>query len=62
MLIERGGELVRREEVRKKFWPNDTMVEFNHNINAAIRNCGERWATLPTNPSTSRPWHGVATG
>lgn len=36
MLIERGGELVTREEIKKKFWPNDTVVEFDHSINAAI--------------------------
>jgi DNA-binding winged helix-turn-helix (wHTH) protein len=37
LLIERGGELVTREEIKKKFWPNDTVVEFDHSINAAIR-------------------------
>lgn len=38
MLVERGGELVSREEIKKKLWPNDTIVEFDHTINAAIRN------------------------
>jgi len=38
MLIEREGELVAREEIRKKLWPNDTIVEFDHSINSAIRN------------------------
>ena len=37
MLVEREGELVAREEIRKKLWPNDTIVEFDHSINAAIR-------------------------
>jgi len=37
MLVEREGELVTREEIRKKLWPNDTIVEFDHSINAAIR-------------------------
>jgi len=37
MLVERDGELVSREEIRKKLWPNDTIVEFDHSINAAIR-------------------------
>src|SRR5215472_3077901 len=36
MLIEREGELITREEIRKKFWPNDTIVEFDHSINVAI--------------------------
>jgi serine/threonine protein kinase/Tol biopolymer transport system component len=37
MLIERPGELVLREEIRSKLWPNDTIVEFDHSINTAIR-------------------------
>jgi len=36
MLIEREGEVATREEIRKQFWPNDTIVEFDHSINAAI--------------------------
>jgi serine/threonine protein kinase/predicted Zn-dependent protease len=38
MLVEREGELATREEIKKKLWPNDTIVEFDHSINAAIRN------------------------
>src|SRR5271165_30771 len=37
MLLERGGEIVTREEIQKKLWPNDTVVEFDHSINAAIK-------------------------
>jgi eukaryotic-like serine/threonine-protein kinase len=37
MLLERPGEVVNREEIRKKLWPNDTIVEFDHSINAAIK-------------------------
>jgi DNA-binding winged helix-turn-helix (wHTH) protein len=37
MLVEREGDIVTREEIRKKLWPNDTVVEFDHSINAAIR-------------------------
>jgi eukaryotic-like serine/threonine-protein kinase len=38
MLVERQGEVVTREEIRKRLWPNDTIVDFDHSINAAIRN------------------------
>jgi serine/threonine protein kinase/tetratricopeptide (TPR) repeat protein len=38
MLVEREGDLVSREEIRKRLWPNDTIVEFDHSINAAIKN------------------------
>ena len=37
MLVERGGEIVTREEIQKKLWPNDTVVEFDKSINAAIK-------------------------
>ena len=36
MLVDRSGELVTREEIKKKLWPNDTVVEFDHGIHAAI--------------------------
>ncbi len=36
MLVERSGELVTREEIKKKLWPNDTVVEFDHSIHTAI--------------------------
>ncbi len=37
MLVDRGGKIVTREEIRKKLWPNDTVVNFDQGINAAIR-------------------------
>ncbi len=36
MLLERSGELVTREELRKCLWPNDTIVEFEHSISVAM--------------------------
>ncbi len=36
MLLVRRGGVVAREEIRKKLWPNDTIVEFDRSINAAI--------------------------
>ncbi len=37
MLVEREGEVVSREEIQNKLWPNDTVVEFDHGINTAIK-------------------------
>ena len=37
MLLERAGEVVSREEIQYKLWPNDTVVEFDHSINTAIK-------------------------
>ena len=30
MLLEHPGEVVSREEIRRRLWPNDTVVEFEH--------------------------------
>jgi DNA-binding winged helix-turn-helix (wHTH) protein/predicted Zn-dependent protease len=37
MLLERPGEVVGRDEIRKKLWPEDTFVEFDDGLNTAIR-------------------------
>jgi len=37
MLLHRPGEIVLRDEIRLALWPNDTVVEFDAGINAAIK-------------------------
>jgi eukaryotic-like serine/threonine-protein kinase len=37
MLLERPGEVVMRQEIQRRLWPNDTVVEFENSINAAIK-------------------------
>lgn len=37
MLLKRPGQLVSREELRKKLWPGDTYVDFDHSLNAAVK-------------------------
>jgi eukaryotic-like serine/threonine-protein kinase len=37
MLLERPGEIVTREEVRQRLWPENTFVEFDNSIGVAIR-------------------------
>ena len=36
MLLEHPGEVLTREDIRKELWPDDTVVEFEHSINAAM--------------------------
>jgi Tol biopolymer transport system component/DNA-binding winged helix-turn-helix (wHTH) protein len=36
-LLERPGEVVTREELRSRLWPEDTFVDFDHSLNAAIK-------------------------
>jgi TolB-like protein/DNA-binding winged helix-turn-helix (wHTH) protein len=35
MLLERPGEIVTREEIRKRLWPADTFVDFDSGLNRA---------------------------
>jgi DNA-binding winged helix-turn-helix (wHTH) protein/Tol biopolymer transport system component len=37
LLLERPGELVTREEIRKHLWPEDTFVDFEHSLNTHIK-------------------------
>ena len=36
MLLQRPGEVLTREDIRKELWPNDTFVEYEHSISAAM--------------------------
>src|SRR5262245_20367482 len=37
MLLRHPGEVVLREEIRQALWAGDTVVEFDHGINATIQ-------------------------
>jgi DNA-binding winged helix-turn-helix (wHTH) protein len=37
LLLARPGEVVTREEIRRALWPDNTVVEFDHSINAALK-------------------------
>lgn len=37
MLLERPGEVVTRDEIRERLWPDGTFVDFDNNISSAIR-------------------------
>jgi len=39
-LVERPGEIVTREELRERLWP-DEFVDFDHSLNAAVRKLRE---------------------
>src|SRR4029077_10848216 len=41
MLLEKPGEVVTREEVRKRLWLEDTFVDFDHGLNNAINRLRE---------------------
>ena len=43
--------LVTREEIQKKLWPNDTVVEFDHGINTAIQKLRQALGDSADKPS-----------
>lgn len=49
-LLEHPGELVTREELRKCLWPNDTIVEFEHSISAAMNRLRQALSDSAENP------------
>ena len=50
MLLEHPGEVVTREEIRRKLWPNDTIVEFEHSISAAMNRLRQALGDSADNP------------
>src|SRR6266568_8897687 len=40
-LLERPGELVTRQELKKKLWPDDTFVDFDQSLNKAVNRLRE---------------------
>jgi DNA-binding winged helix-turn-helix (wHTH) protein len=36
MLLEHAGEVVTREELKKRLWPGDVIVDFELNLNTAV--------------------------
>jgi DNA-binding winged helix-turn-helix (wHTH) protein len=50
-LIERPGEAVTREELRRRLWPDDTFVGFDHSLNNAVNRLRE---TLHDSAESSR--------
>jgi len=37
LLLERPGEIVRREELQERLWAAETFVDFEHSLNTAIK-------------------------
>ena len=67
-LLERAGEIVTREELRQRLWPEGTYVDFDGSLNvilkklrAAIDDDSENPRLVRTNPFQLRrrsEWHG----
>jgi TolB-like protein/DNA-binding winged helix-turn-helix (wHTH) protein/Flp pilus assembly protein TadD len=51
LLVSRPAQLVTREEIRNQIWGNDTVVDFEHGLNFAIKKIRD---TLGDDPETPR--------
>ncbi|MBS1804412.1 MAG: winged helix-turn-helix domain-containing protein [Acidobacteria bacterium] len=50
LLLERRGEVVTRDELKKRLWPADTFVESDDGINTAVRKLREVLGDSPEMP------------
>src|SRR3954464_1283766 len=37
LMLERPGDIVTREELQQRLWPDGTFVDFEHSLNAAVK-------------------------
>lgn len=60
MLLERPGELVTREEIRARLWPQDTFIDFEHSVNSSIKRLRQSLGDDATTPRfiETLPRHG----
>jgi DNA-binding winged helix-turn-helix (wHTH) protein len=50
VLLACPGELVTREEIQKRLWPEGTFTDFNHSLNAAVKKLREALNDSPDDP------------
>jgi eukaryotic-like serine/threonine-protein kinase len=50
MLVERPGEIITRDEVRQRLWPENTFVEFDSSLGVAIRKVRESLGDVADSP------------
>ncbi len=50
MLLSRAPGIVTREELRNQLWPEDTFVDFEHSVNAAIKRLRDALGDSARNP------------
>jgi len=60
ILLEKPGEIVTREELRKRIWPSDTFVDFDGGVNNAVKRLREALSDRADTPRyiETLPRHG----
>src|SRR5690349_14851305 len=49
-LLERPNEIVTRDDLRARLWPEDTFVDFDHSLNTAINKVRDVLGDTASNP------------
>jgi DNA-binding response OmpR family regulator len=62
MLLAKPGQVVTREELHKKLWPDGTFVDFDHSLNTASTRFARRWGIRLRILVSWRPSRGAVTG
>ena len=50
MLLERPGDLLTREEISRRLWPDGTFVDYEHGVNSAVNRIREALRDTAGNP------------
>lgn len=50
MLLERPGDLLTREEISRRLWPDGTFVDYEHGVNSAVNRIREALGDTASNP------------
>ena len=59
--MENPGAVVTREELRRRLWANDTFVDFEHGMNAAVARLRLALGDSANDRDTLRLWLSVVT-
>jgi DNA-binding winged helix-turn-helix (wHTH) protein len=62
LLLERPGEVVSREELRQRLWPEGTYVDFDGSLNVILKSSARRLTTIPRTRGLLRRFHVAVTG
>ena len=54
-LLERPNEVVTRDELRQRLWPDATFVDFDQGLNTAINKLRDALGDSAAKPSSSLP-------
>jgi cholera toxin transcriptional activator len=50
MLLERPGDLLTREEISRRLWPDGTFVDYEHGVNSAVNRIREALGDTASHP------------